>query len=187
MTGSSQWPRSVWTSVLFLSLLSTAVARYRLLVLHTNDMHSRFDQIDVMGAECVAPGPQCYGGFPRLKTAVDRERRRAESDTVDGTLFLNAGDTFQGTAYYSFFKWRAVERMIKTLGIDVMVSARRGRRVLQPLFGTPSTSVRSSPTLHSLFSIFLTHFKILSNIVVHVTHCRDGFRGNTVTDSRTTV
>lgn len=106
--------------MLFLSLLSTAAARYRLLVLHTNDMHSRFDQVDAMGAECVAPGPQCYGGFPRLKTAVDRERRRADTHTVDGTLFLNAGDTFQGTAYYSFFKWRAVERMIRTLGIDVM-------------------------------------------------------------------
>ncbi|XP_008185372.1 protein 5NUC [Acyrthosiphon pisum] len=118
--GLQQWPRSLWTSVLFLSLLSTAAARYRLLVLHTNDMHSRFDQIDAMGAECIAPGPQCYGGFPRLKTAVDQERRRADTDTVDGTLFLNAGDTFQGTAYYSFFKWRAVERMIRTLGIDVM-------------------------------------------------------------------
>ncbi|CAI6346000.1 unnamed protein product [Macrosiphum euphorbiae] len=120
MAGGSQWPRSFWTSVLFLSLLSTATARYRLLVLHTNDMHSRFDQIDEMGSECVGSGRQCYGGFPRLKTAVDRERRRADADSVDGTLFLNAGDTFQGTAFYSFFKWRAVERMIRTLGIDVM-------------------------------------------------------------------
>lgn len=112
-----QWPRLFRFSVLllFLSLLSAAAARYRLLVLHTNDMHSRFDQIDAIGAECGVSGAHCYGGFPRLKTAVDRERRRN-----DGALFLNAGDTFQGTAYYTFLKWRAVQRMVRTLGIDVM-------------------------------------------------------------------
>jgi len=86
-------------------------------------MHSRFDQIDEMGAECVVAGKPCYGGFARLKAAVDRERRSADAGTVDGTLFLNAGDTFQGTAFYTLLKWRAVERMVRTLGIDVMVSA----------------------------------------------------------------
>ncbi|XP_022172961.1 protein 5NUC-like [Myzus persicae] len=118
-----QWPRLFRFSVLllFLSLLSAAAARYRLLVLHTNDMHSRFDQIDAIGAECGVSGAHCYGGFPRLKTAVDRERRRNDAaGSVDGALFLNAGDTFQGTAYYTFLKWRAVQRMVRTLGIDVM-------------------------------------------------------------------
>ncbi|KAE9545071.1 hypothetical protein AGLY_000614 [Aphis glycines] len=109
------------TAVLFLSLLSAAAARYRLLVLHTNDMHSRFDQVDRSNGECVGSFRPCYGGFARLKTAVDRERRRTtDAGPVDGALFLNAGDTFQGTVYYSFLKWRAVERMVRTLGIDVM-------------------------------------------------------------------
>lgn len=119
----SQWPRVFLAMALFLWLQSMAeAANYRLLVLHTNDMHSRFDQIDGMGgAECISAGRPCYGGFARLKTAVDRERRNADAD---GALFLNAGDTFQGTAYYTLLKWHAVERMIGTLGIDVMVSAR---------------------------------------------------------------
>lgn len=95
---------------------------YRLLVLHTNDMHSRFDEIDETDAECSTSSRPCYGGFARLKAAVDGERRGASD--VDGTLFLNAGDTFQGTAFYTFFRWRAVGRMLRTLGIDVMVSAR---------------------------------------------------------------
>lgn len=115
-TSGPQRPRAFRTAVLFLSLLSTAAARYRLLVLHTNDMHSRFDQIDATGAECGVSNRQCYGGFARLKAAVDRERRR----TDDGALFLNAGDTFQGTAYYTFLKWQAVQRMVRTLDIDVM-------------------------------------------------------------------
>jgi len=107
--------------MLFLLLQSTVATHFRLLVLHTNDMHSRFDQIDETGAECVTTRQSCYGGFARLKTAVDRERRIADT-TVDGTLFLNAGDTFQGSAFYSLLKWQAVERMVRTLGIDVMVS-----------------------------------------------------------------
>lgn len=110
--------------VLFLLLPSTMSTHYRLLVLHTNDMHSRFDQIDATGAECVVAEQPCYGGFARLKTAVDQKRRLADTGTVDGSLFLNAGDTFQGSAFYTLLKWQAVERMVRTLGIDVMVSPR---------------------------------------------------------------
>lgn len=100
---------------------------YQLPVLHTNDMHSRFDQIDRVGGRCVRDtiggGSQvrdCYGGFARLKTAVDTARNEA-AGTVDGTLFLNAGDTFQGTTFYSYLKWPAVAWMIRSLGIDAMV------------------------------------------------------------------
>lgn len=98
---------------------------YRLLVLHTNDMHSRFEQTDRIGSQCVdrGPVPRCYGGFARLKTAVDTARAEAQaSGTTDGTLFLNAGDTFQGTAIYTYLKWAAVARMVSWLGIDAMVS-----------------------------------------------------------------
>lgn len=98
---------------------------YRLLVLHTNDMHSHFDQIDRTGAQCVTAdddeSSRCYGGFARVKTAADRARADASSDG-GGTLFLNAGDTFQGTAFYTYLKWPAVARMIRPLGIDAMVS-----------------------------------------------------------------
>lgn len=137
------------TAVLFLSLLSAAAARYRLLVLHTNDMHSRFDQVDRSIGECVGSGRPCYGGFARLKTAVDRERRRTDAGPVDGALFLNAGDTFQGSVYYSFLKWRAVERMVRTLGIDVMVSGARD--------DPPQTAARSSPTCSSFRTTFFHH------------------------------
>jgi len=124
MAVSLQSLRVFRTVVVSLLLQSAVATHYRLLVLHTNDMHSRFDQIDEKGAKCVVAGQSCYGGFARVKAAVDRERRRADAGTVDGTLFLNAGDTFQGTAYYTLLKWRAVERMVRKLGIDVMVSSR---------------------------------------------------------------
>lgn len=103
---------------------------YRLLVLHTNDMHAHFEQGDRIGGQCL-PGktvgdggtrPACYGGFPRLKTAVDGARAQAAQYNADGTLFLNAGDTFQGTAFYTYLKWPSVAQMIQPLGLDVMVS-----------------------------------------------------------------
>jgi len=129
MTVRLQLLRVFRTVVVSLLLQSTVATHYRLLVLHTNDMHSRFDQIDETGAECVVAGQPCYGGFARLKAAVDRERRCADTSTVNGTLFLNAGDTFQGTAFYTLLKWRSVERMVRKLGIDVMVSAPKGLEI----------------------------------------------------------
>lgn len=106
---------------------------YRLLVLHTNDMHAHFAQFTESEVPCTDdrdggighPKPSsCHGGFPRLKTAVRREREKAAQDPdVDGTLFLNAGDTFQGTVFYRVFKWTIVASMLSELDIDVMVSA----------------------------------------------------------------
>lgn len=89
---------------------------YRLLVLHTNDMHSHFDQMNVNGGD--GCNQSCYGGFGRVKAAADRERAQA----VGRTLFLNAGDSFQGTPYFTYFGWPIVASMVDRLGIDVMVS-----------------------------------------------------------------
>lgn len=89
---------------------------YRLLVLHTNDMHSHFDQINVNGGDGCSQA--CYGGFARVKAAADRERAQA----VGRTLFLNAGDSFQGTPFFTYLGWPIVARMVDRLGIDVMVS-----------------------------------------------------------------
>lgn len=113
---------------------------FRLLVLHTNDMHANFAQFSESGVPCAddpPPGPSrlppsssgCRGGFPRLKTALRRERESAAADPrVDGTLFLNAGDTFQGTKFYRVFKWPVVAAMLAELDVDVMVSTPPPRR-----------------------------------------------------------
>ncbi|CAG2122753.1 unnamed protein product, partial [Medioppia subpectinata] len=38
----------------------------------------------------------------------------------NNTLFLNAGDSFQGTVWYSLYKWRIVSHFTKLLKYDVM-------------------------------------------------------------------
>ncbi|CAH1390169.1 unnamed protein product [Nezara viridula] len=84
----------------------------RLVVLHTNDMHSRIDEIAASTAACRPPAP-CYGGFARVAAV-------AASMRDNNTIFLNAGDNFQGTPFYFVFKWRIIAQLIDKLGIDVM-------------------------------------------------------------------
>ncbi len=66
----------------------------RLVILHTNDTHSRMDPFPMDG------GPfQGLGGVARRATLI--ERVRAEHPNV---LLLDSGDIFQGTPYFNFFK-----------------------------------------------------------------------------------
>ncbi len=66
----------------------------RLVILHTNDTHSRMDPFPMDG------GPfQGLGGVARRATLI--EKVRAENPNV---LLLDSGDVFQGTPYFNFFK-----------------------------------------------------------------------------------
>lgn len=53
-----------------------------------------------------------------MKKAVDDFKAEAAAQNLP-TLFLNAGDTFQGTPYYTIFKWEIAANLLRTLGIDV--------------------------------------------------------------------
>ena len=65
-----------------------------LVILHTNDTHSRMDPFPLDG------GPfQGLGGVARRATLIDRVR--SEHANV---LLLDSGDIFQGTPYFNFFK-----------------------------------------------------------------------------------
>ena len=50
---------------------------YELTILHTNDLHSRFDEITARGSACRekdrAAG-KCFGGVARIKRAVEEIR-----------------------------------------------------------------------------------------------------------------
>ena len=50
---------------------------------------------------------KCFGGIARLQTAV--KKLRASDKNV---LWLNAGDFYQGTVWYSHFKWKVVSRLV---------------------------------------------------------------------------
>ncbi|XP_054263510.1 protein 5NUC-like isoform X2 [Macrosteles quadrilineatus] len=102
------------------SLGTLCLADLKVLLLHTNDMHARFQQADRYLGLCLDDSsPDCYGGFARLKTTVEAQKKIAAA-AGRYTIFLNAGDNYQGTPYYTFFKWEIVAKLVDMLGIDVM-------------------------------------------------------------------
>jgi 5'-nucleotidase len=80
-----------------------------LVILHTNDTHSRMDPFPMDG------GPfQGLGGVARRASLI--RRVRAESPHV---LLLDSGDIFQGTPYFNFFKGEIEFEAMSALAYDV--------------------------------------------------------------------
>ncbi|XP_015191730.1 PREDICTED: protein 5NUC-like [Polistes dominula] len=88
-------------------------------IVHTNDMHARFEETSKMSVpicpkQDVKAG-NCYGGFARIATLV----RQARNSSIP-TLFLNAGDTYQGSVWYNIYKWKIVVQFLNILAPDAI-------------------------------------------------------------------
>ncbi|WP_045387427.1 bifunctional UDP-sugar hydrolase/5'-nucleotidase [Falsirhodobacter sp. alg1] len=96
----------------------TAHADFTMTILHTNDVHDRFEPITSSGSTCGAEDDaagKCFGGVARLVTAVQQGRAAHEN-----TLLLDAGDWFQGTLFYTRYKHEAAGGFLDLLGYDAM-------------------------------------------------------------------
>ena len=80
-----------------------------LTILHTNDIHGRFEFQDPEGRE-----PSI--GFARLKAKVDQMKGEDPN-----TLVLDAGDTFHGTVDINLSKGEAMVDLMNLVGYDAMV------------------------------------------------------------------
>ena len=60
---------------------------------------------------------ECFGGVARLKKKVDDLKAQ-----YDNVIFVNAGDLYQGTVFYTTFKWKVVAEFAKMLDFTAMVS-----------------------------------------------------------------
>ncbi len=81
----------------------------RLVILHTNDTHSRIDPFPMDG------GPyEGLGGAARRATLI--RQIRAENSNV---LLLDSGDIFQGTPYFNFFNGEIEFRAMSAMEYDV--------------------------------------------------------------------
>lgn len=80
----------------------------KLTVMHTNDMHCHIDPFSDSNAEY--PG---RGGMVRLATLI--ESCRAENPNL---LLLDAGDMFQGTPYFNYFKGEIMLKIMSKIGYN---------------------------------------------------------------------
>ena len=93
---------------------------FKLTVLHTNDVHARFEETSEYGGPCHERDSQagkCYGGIARRMTMLRHFR-----NTPDHVILLDAGDQFQGTLWFFIHKGNAAAHFMNLLKYDVMVS-----------------------------------------------------------------
>lgn len=109
--------------LVFAAILASAplpgLADYTLNILHTNDVHARFEPINRFNSTCSVEdnaAGACFGGTARLATAIEAAR-----DAAENPLLLDGGDQFQGTLFYTYYKGLLAAEMMNTLGYDAMV------------------------------------------------------------------
>ncbi|MGI9887186.1 bifunctional metallophosphatase/5'-nucleotidase [Vibrio chagasii] len=95
----------------------------KIVLAHINDTHSYFEPTSLqlslkMNNHIIEPYVSA-GGFARIATRFKQIQQDAQRQKV-GTLFLHAGDCFQGTLYFSLFKGKANADLLNALNIDAM-------------------------------------------------------------------
>ncbi|MDN3718556.1 hypothetical protein QW131_03270 [Roseibium salinum] len=79
------------------ALSTAAYADYSLVILHTNDFHSRIEPINKYDSSCGAEDNaegKCFGGTARLDTVI-KDRRAASNNSI----LVDGGDQFQGSLF----------------------------------------------------------------------------------------
>jgi 5'-nucleotidase len=91
------------------SRLLAADGLTRVILLHTNDTHSRLDPFPQDGSRFAGTG-----GIARRATLIQAERSRSPH-----VLLTDSGDVFQGTPYFNFFHGAADYQAMTRLGYDL--------------------------------------------------------------------
>ncbi|KAJ6647255.1 Protein 5NUC, partial [Pseudolycoriella hygida] len=111
---------TVWSAVDCVSVSRNAPLE--LIILHNNDMHARFEQTSANSNTCSkedVTNNRCYGGFARVGYELKRFREEAKNGGVP-VLYLNAGDTYTGTPWYSLYKDKIVTSFLNLLRPDAI-------------------------------------------------------------------
>jgi 5'-nucleotidase len=110
-------PRSAWEllanpawSAISAPLLEVAAGEKLITILHTNDTHSQIDPLPANDKQYPDKG-----GVARRATLVKRVRKENPN-----TLLIDAGDVFQGTPYFNFYKGEVEYKSMSLIGYDVV-------------------------------------------------------------------
>ena len=111
--------RRILTATAALALTTgMAQAEFTLTILHTNDVHDRFEPINRFDSTCnaeEAAADECFGGAARLATAIAAAREAATNP-----ILLDAGDQYQGSLLYTMYKGAMSAEFMPMLGYDAM-------------------------------------------------------------------
>ena len=97
-------------SALAAPLLDVAAGEVLITILHTNDTHSQIDPVSESDKQWAGKG-----GVARRATLVKRIRKENSI-----TLMVDAGDVFQGTPYFNFYKGEVEYKSMSLIGYDVV-------------------------------------------------------------------
>lgn len=90
---------------------------FKLSIIHFNDFHARFEEVNEWGNQCnVQQDSVCIGGMARMSTVVKQLARKHEN-----TIVLDAGDNFQGTFWYTVFRYNVTSHFLNLLPVDATV------------------------------------------------------------------
>ena len=96
--------------MMMVSLAGQAKKPKLLVILHTNDTHSQIFPISAQLPDTLKAG---RGGFLRRITMLKEERRKHPD-----LLYLDSGDFWQGSAYFTMFKGDVEIGLMNLMGID---------------------------------------------------------------------
>uniref|UniRef100_A0A3P9LLI0 5'-nucleotidase n=1 Tax=Oryzias latipes TaxID=8090 RepID=A0A3P9LLI0_ORYLA len=141
-------------------------AAWDLVLLHTNDVHARIEETSVHSGKCSASGG-CYGGVARRATAIQSIRG---SET--NVLLLDAGDQFQGTVWFNYYKGAEAAHFMNLLRYDAMAFGNHEfdneveglvKPFLEDIKCTIlSANIKTDTTLASTFGTTYVPFKIFT-------------------------
>ncbi|XP_049699209.2 apyrase [Helicoverpa armigera] len=86
---------------------------YKLDIIHYNDFHARFEETSVDTPTCRYNNNSCIGGFPRLYQEI-----HTLLEEKPDSIVLNAGDSFQGTYWYTLLKWNVTQEFMNLIPHD---------------------------------------------------------------------
>jgi len=95
-------------SLLGLSLPAVAASDAKLVILHTNDMHSRIDPFPESDKQWGG-----LGGMARRAAMIEQIRKQEPH-----VLLLDSGDIWQGTPYFNFFGGELEYKLMSQMGYD---------------------------------------------------------------------
>uniref|UniRef100_A0A2M3ZYQ6 Apyrase n=2 Tax=Nyssorhynchus TaxID=44543 RepID=A0A2M3ZYQ6_9DIPT len=89
---------------------------FPLTLIHINDLHARFEETNQKSSACLKSS-ECIAGIARVYHTI---KSLKEQYKAQNPLYLNAGDNFQGTLWYTLLRWNVTAHFIKQLPPDAM-------------------------------------------------------------------